>query len=97
MATMTSLTFGLDVGGKPPSMVSPKPGDISTTICIATWHIWEGRNGESESAARSCDSLGVDIGLVLETKYFTQKKLARKGHKHSILSTDVLLLRRKYV
>ena len=53
---------------EPPPKASPKPGDHGTTVSMATWNIRDGRNGGLESAARSFDSLGVDIGFVLETK-----------------------------
>ena len=76
----------------PPPKASPKPGDRGTTktISMATWNIRDGRNGGLESAARSFDSLGVDIGLVQETKCCRAKFAARKGHGYKILSTDAL-------
>ena len=70
------------VADAPPPKASPKPGDRGTTktISMATWNIRDGRNGGLESAARSFDSLGVDIGLVQETKCCRAKCASMKGH-----------------
>ena len=67
------------VADEPPPKAFPKPGDYGTTLSMASWNIRDGRNVGLELAARSFDSLGVDIGFVQETKCCRATFAAKKA------------------
>ncbi len=46
----------------------PPQADGSGSIVVASWNIRNGRNGRLESALRAIEAMGVDIGILLETK-----------------------------
>ena len=46
----------------------PSQTDGSGSITVATWNIRNGHNGELDSALRVMEAMGVDLGVLLETK-----------------------------
>ena len=87
-------------GAEPSPATPPQPGGSRAEekgilrggngkdLAIATWNIRDGRNGGLESAARSFKLLGVDIGIVQETKCVRKKFAARKGSGYAICSIN---------
>ena len=47
---------------------TPSRANGSGSITVATYNICSGRNGGLESALRAMDSIGADLGILLETK-----------------------------
>jgi hypothetical protein len=56
---------------------TPSRADVSGSIAVATYNIRSGRNGGLVSALRAMEGMGVDLGILLETKVtdgiYTQK------------------------
>jgi hypothetical protein len=47
---------------------TPSQADGSRSIAVATYNNHSGRNGGLESALRVMEGMGVDLGILLETK-----------------------------
>jgi hypothetical protein len=56
---------------------TPSQADSSGSIAVATYNIRSGCNGGLESTLRAMEGMGVDLGILLETKVtdgiYTQK------------------------
>jgi hypothetical protein len=52
-----------ETASRPPSQVGG-----SGSIAVASWNICNGRNGGLESTLRAMEAMGIDIGILLETK-----------------------------
>jgi hypothetical protein len=46
----------------------PSQADGSGSIAVASWNIRNGRSGGFESALQAMEAMGIDIGILLETK-----------------------------
>ena len=60
-----------------------------TTITVANWNIRNGRNGGLEGALRAVKALGVDFGLLTETK-LTGGIYTRNSSGYEVLATDAV-------
>lgn len=47
---------------------TPSRADGSGSIAVASYNIRNGRNGGMESALRAMEALGIDLGILMETK-----------------------------
>ena len=47
---------------------TPSRADGSRSIAVASYNIRNGRNGGMESALRAMEALGIDLGILMETK-----------------------------
>ena len=65
----------------------PSQTDGRGTFSVASWNIRSGRNGSLEAALRAMESLGVDIGILQETK-LTKGIYTRRFGNYSVIATD---------
>ena len=65
----------------------PSQTDGRGTFSVASWNIHSGRNGSLEAALRAMESLGVDIGILQETK-LTKGIYTRRFGNYSVIATD---------
>ena len=65
----------------------PSQSDGSGSIPVASWNIHNGHSGGLESALRAMEALGVDIGILLETKV-TGRIYTRFSSGYSVVASD---------
>ena len=65
----------------------PSRADGSGSITVPLWNIRNGRNGGLESALRAMEAMGIDIGILLETKV-TGEIYTCFSSRYSIVASD---------
>jgi hypothetical protein len=66
----------------------PSQTDGSGSIVVATWNISNGRNGRLESALRSMEAMGIDLGVFLEIKLMG-RIYTWNSSQYSVVASDV--------
>ena len=65
----------------------PSRADGSGSIAVASYNIRSGRSGGLESALRAMEAMGVDLGVLLETK-LTGGIYTRFSSGYSVVASD---------
>jgi hypothetical protein len=65
----------------------PSQTDGSGSIAVASWNIRNGCNGGLESALRAMEAMGVNLGILLETK-LTGGIYTRNLSGYSVVASD---------
>ena len=65
----------------------PFQTDGRWTFSVASWNIRSSRNGSLQAALRVMESLGVDIGILQETR-LTKGIYTRRFGNYNVIATD---------
>ena len=68
------------------TLLPPSRTEGSVTFCVAMYNVWSGQNGGLENALRAMDSLGVNLGVLQETK-LTGSIYTQNSKGYNVLAT----------